>query len=105
MSSATAADIRQSVWSKLTQNLGNSTLCLLTEATVGAVRADPALSKLLGRMGEEARAIMRAHGIPTGGAVARPGGCQSWGLIGHKPSTLQDDERRRPLRIPAPPMA
>src|SRR5712664_41066 len=33
MSSPPAADIRQSVWSKLTQNLGNSTLCLLTEAT------------------------------------------------------------------------
>ena len=69
MSSPPAADIRQSVWTKLTQNLGNSTLCLLTEATVGAVRADPALSKLLGRMGDEARAIMRAHGIPAEGTV------------------------------------
>src|SRR3989454_10213552 len=32
MSSPPAADIRQSVWSKLTQNLGNSTLFPLTEA-------------------------------------------------------------------------
>ncbi len=101
MSSPPAADIRQSVWSKLTQNLGNSTLCLLTEATVGAVRAAPALSKLLGRMGEEARVIMRAHGIPTEGAVERPGGGQSSGLIGHKPSMLQDYERGRPMEIEA----
>jgi len=97
MSSPPAADIRQSVWSKLTQNLGNSTLCLLTEATVGAVRADPALSKLLGRMGDEAQVIMRAHGIPTEGAVERPGGGQSPGLIGHKPSMPQDYERGRPM--------
>ncbi len=105
MSSPPAADIRQSVWSKLTQNLGNSTLCLLTEATVGAVRADPALSKLLGRMGEEARVIMQAHGIPTEGAVERPGGGQSSGLIGHKPSMLQDYERGRPMEIEAQLMA
>jgi len=105
MSSPAAADIRQSVWSKLTQNLGNSTLCLLTEATVGAVRADPALSKLLGRMGDEARVIMRAHGIPTEGAVERPGGGQSPGLIGHKPSMLQDYERGRPMEIEAQLMA
>jgi 2-dehydropantoate 2-reductase len=105
MSSPPAADIRQSVWSKLTQNLGNSTLCLLTEATVGAVRADPALSKLLGRMGEEARVIMQAHGIPTEGAVERPGGGQSSGLIGHKPSMLQDYERDRPMEIEAQLMA
>ena len=105
MSSPPAADIRQSVWSKLTQNLGNSTLCLLTEATVGAVRADPALSKLLGRMGDEARVIMRAHGIPTEGAVERPGGGQSPGLIGHKPSMLQDYERGRPMEIEAQLMA
>src|SRR3989475_1633267 len=105
MSSPPAADIRQSVWSKLTQNLGNSTLCLVTGATVGAVRADPALSRLLGRMGDEARAIMRAHGIPTEGAVERPGGGQSPGLIGHKPSMLQDYERGRPMEIEAQLMA
>jgi 2-dehydropantoate 2-reductase len=105
ISSPPAPDIRQSVWSKLTQNLGNSTLCLLTEATVGAVRGDPALSQLLGRMGEEARAIMRAHGIPVEGAVERPGGGQSSGLIGHKPSMLQDYERGRPMEIEAQLMA
>src|SRR6195256_577555 len=101
MSSPPAADIRQSVWSKLTQNLGNSALCLLTEATVGAVRADPALSKLLGRMGEEAGAIMRAHGIPTEGAVERPGGGQPSGLIRHKPSMLQAYDRGRTEEIEA----
>ena len=44
---------------------------------------------------------MRAHGIPAEGAVERPGGGQSSGLIGHKPSMLQDYERGRPMEIEA----
>jgi 2-dehydropantoate 2-reductase len=105
ISSPPSPDIRQSVWTKLTQNLGNSTLCVLTEATVGAVRGDQALSKLLERMVEEARAIMQAHGIPAEGAVERPGGGQSSGMIAHKPSMLQDYEKGRPMEIEAQLMA
>src|ERR1700694_53955 len=105
ISSPPAPDIRQSVWSKLTQNLGNSTLCLLSESNVGTVRSDPALSSLLARMREEARSIMQAHGVPAEGAVERPGGGQSPGRDAHKPSMLQDYEKGRPMEIEAQLMA
>jgi len=105
MSSPPAADIRPVGWRQAHAELGNSTLCLLTEATVGRCAPTRRCRSCSGRIGEEARAIMRAHGIPTEGAVERPGGGQSSGLIGHKPSMLQDYERGRPMEIEAQLMA
>jgi 2-dehydropantoate 2-reductase len=99
MSSPEARDIRQAIWAKLVQNLGTSTLCVVTGSNIGAVRADPLLVELQQRIGREGRAIAQAHGITVEGAPARPGGGQSSGLIGHKPSMLQDFERSRPMEI------
>ena len=101
MSSPEARDIRQSVWGKLVQNLGTSTVCTVTGATVGGVRSDKRLAEILARIGAEGRAIAKGHGIEVEGAPSRPSGGQSSGLNSHKPSMLQDFERGRPMEIEA----
>ena len=105
MSSPPAEDIRQSVWAKLVQNVGNSSLCLLTEASVSDVVADPELSELGRKMKVEATAIAAAHGVDVARAPRRPSGGHVSGAVGHKPSMLQDYERGRPMEIEAQIMA
>jgi 2-dehydropantoate 2-reductase len=94
-------DIRTSVWAKIVQALGTGALCTLTGAAIASVRGNPALSKLAARLGDEVRAIARAHGVEPERAPNRPSGGQSSGLIAHKPSMLQDYERGRPMEIEA----
>jgi 2-dehydropantoate 2-reductase len=99
MSSPRPEDIRQAVWAKLVQNLGNSSLCLLTEGSTSAVAGDPELKKLSDRMKVEATAIAAAHGIDIARAPLRPSGGHASGAVGHKPSMLQDYERGRPMEV------
>jgi 2-dehydropantoate 2-reductase len=99
MSSPRPEDIRHAVWAKLVQNLGNSSLCLLTESSTSAVAGDASLKKLSERMKDEATAIALAHGIDIKRAPHRPSGGHSSGAVGHKPSMLQDYERGRPMEI------
>ena len=91
-------DIRQSIWSKLVLNIGSSTLCVLTGLSVGELMSDPVLGRIRTRISAEGFAIAAAHGIAIEGAPKRPGG-QSAGVIGHKPSMLQDYEFGRPMEI------
>ena len=86
---------------KIVQALGTGALCTLTEAAIAAVRGNPGLSKLAARLGDEGRAIARAHGVDPDAAPKRPSGGQSSGLIAHKPSMLQDYERGRPMEVEA----
>jgi 2-dehydropantoate 2-reductase len=99
MSSPPARDIRASIWSKLLQNLANSTLSTLTGATVAELRGDAETAKLAARIAAEGRAVAEAHGIDLGLAPQRPGGGHSAGTPQHKPSMLQDYERGRPMEI------
>jgi 2-dehydropantoate 2-reductase len=101
ISSPATEDIRIAVWAKLVQNLGNSTLCLLTGASVSDVLADPRLKELKDRIGQEARAVAAACGIDIAKAPTRPSGGHASGAVGHKPSMLQDYERGRPMEIEA----
>ena len=101
LSSPGTSDIRTSVWAKIVQALGTGALCTLTGAAIASVRGTPALSKLAARLGDEVRAIARAHGVEPDRAPNRPSGGQSSGLIAHKPSMLQDYERGRPMEIEA----
>jgi 2-dehydropantoate 2-reductase len=101
MSSPQPGDIRQAVWAKLVQNLGNSSLGLLAEASTSAVTDDPALRELSGKMKREAMAIAAALGIDIARAPQRPGGGHSSGAVGHRPSMLQDYERGRPMEVEA----
>jgi 2-dehydropantoate 2-reductase len=105
MSSPRPEDIRHSVWAKLVQNLGNSSLCLLTEAAISDVVADPLLRELSQKMKSEATAIAAAHGIDIARAPQRPSGGHVSGAIGHKPSMLQDYQRDRPMEIESQLMA
>ena len=105
MSSPALADIRQSVWQKAAQMLGNSTLCVLTELPVGTVRGDPEMKKIVEKAGEEGRAIAKALGVDVNAAPQRPSGGHASGAANHKPSILQDYERGRPMEIEAQLMA
>jgi 2-dehydropantoate 2-reductase len=105
LSSPPTDDIRCSVWAKLVQNLANSSLCLLTGASVSDVVADPALQQMKKKVSAEARAVAAALGVDIGKAPTRPGGGHASGAVGHKPSMLQDFERGRPMEVEAQLMA
>ena len=104
LASPALADIRQSIWSKLAQNLWTSTLCTLTHLTVRDVQERAELKTLAARATEEGRAIARALGVAVDQAPHRPkggpGGNSSSGAA-HKPSMLQDYERSRPMEVEA----
>jgi 2-dehydropantoate 2-reductase len=99
MSSPAPADIRQSIWQKAAQMLGNSTLCTLTGLPVGALREDRALKDLAEKAGAEGRAIAKALGVDVDAAPQRPSGGHASGAQSHKPSILQDYERGRPMEV------
>jgi 2-dehydropantoate 2-reductase len=101
MASPPVADIRQSIWAKLSQNLGTSTVATLTGGTIGEIRGNEALSKVVLACGAEARAIAAGVGVRIDDAPARPSGAQGSGMHGHKTSMLQDYERGRPMEIDA----
>lgn len=100
MSSPPLADIRQSIWSKLAQNLWTSTLCTLTGMTVREVQEEQALAAVAQQARQEAAAIARALGVAIERAPKRPSGNSSSGAA-HKPSMLQDYERGRPMEVAA----
>jgi len=100
LSSPPLGDIRQSIWSKLAQNLWTSTLCTLTGMSVREVQAHAALAPVAQQAREEAAAIARALGVAIEQAPKRPSGKSSSGAA-HKPSMLQDYERGRPMEIEA----
>jgi 2-dehydropantoate 2-reductase len=100
MSSPALADIRQSIWSKLAQNLWTSTLCALTGLTVREIQEHAELKPVAARAAEEAGAIARALGVAIERAPKRPSGKSSSGAA-HKPSMLQDYERGRPMEVEA----
>jgi 2-dehydropantoate 2-reductase len=99
ISSPPLADIRQSIWQKAAQMLGNSTLCTLTELPVGAVRNDPALKSIVDKASAEGLAIAKALGVDVDAAPQRPSGGHASGAQSHKPSILQDYERGRPMEV------
>lgn len=98
MHSPENADIRQSLWSKLTLNIGSSTLCVLTGIPVGEIANDPVLAKIRARITAEGVAIAKAHGVAVEGAPKRPGQ-PTPSIVGHKPSMLQDYEQGRPMEV------
>jgi len=105
LSSPGVADIRQSIWQKAAQMLGNSTLCTLTELPVGAVRNDPVLKEIAAKAGREGQAIAQALGVDVDAAPQRPSGGHASGAQSHKPSILQDYERGRAMEVEAQLMA
>jgi 2-dehydropantoate 2-reductase len=83
------------VWSKLVVNLSSSVLAAAAGAPISELRPDAAFEAIFQRLHGEASAIAQAH-------------CAEFQLVqpmrprsGHKPSILQDYERRRPMEIDA----
>jgi 2-dehydropantoate 2-reductase len=105
LSSPPLADIRQSIWQKAAQMLGNSSLCTLTELPVGAVRNDPVLKEIVAKASNEGLAIAQALGVDVAAAPQRPSGGHASGAQAHKPSILQDYERGRAMEVEAQLMA
>ena len=93
--SPATADIRQTIWSKLVQNLAYSTLGLLLGAGINVIEEDPALREIVDRLTGEGTAVAAAHGI-TVEQRPRPRSRNQ-----HKPSILQDYERGRKLELDA----
>jgi len=98
LASPALADIRQSIWSKLAQNLWTSTLCTLTGTTVREVQSDAALKPIAAAANAEALAIARGLGVAVDQAPKRPSGQAASGAA-HKPSMLQDFERGRAMEV------
>ena len=99
MSSPPPEDIRTAMWNKAVRIIGNSSVCLLADAALDAVRADAALKGLLARALSEGRAIASAYGFDSERAPQRPSGGHASGSISHKPSLVHDYDTGRPMEI------
>jgi 2-dehydropantoate 2-reductase len=93
IASAPAAQIRETIWSKLLTNMSMSVLCLLTGQTARGVRDEPALQHVIPRLLDEANAVAQSC-IPDVKRVTRSGPAPE-----HKPSILQDYELGRAMEI------
>lgn len=92
-------DIRQAMWRKLVDNVGNSPLAVLTGASIGAISAEPAAQELVLALRRETIAVAAAQGFADIGIdLTRQ---RASVRTTHKPSILQDLERGRPMEIDA----
>jgi 2-dehydropantoate 2-reductase len=90
-------DIRAAVWMKLIANMSGSTIACVMRSTSAACRSDAGLRDLFRRLVGDGLAVAAAHGFPLQ-AKLDPEMMLSR-LLCHKPSLLQDYERRRPMEI------
>jgi len=92
--------IRENLWVKLWGNLSFNMICALTRAPLDVVIANPETRKLARTMMLEAQGIAEKLGVKLPLDVdARIAGAAEVGS--HKPSTLVDLERGRPMEIDA----
>src|SRR5262249_35489106 len=90
--------IRDNLWVKLWGNLSFNMICSLTTADLSAVIADPGTRTVSRTMMLEAQAVAEKLSVTFPLDVdARIKGAQDVGV--HKPSTLVDLERGRPMEI------
>ena len=92
--------IRDNLWVKLWGNLSFNMICSLTMASLDVVTGDPGTRSLARTMMLEAQAVAERLGVKFPLDVdARIAGAAEVGV--HKPSTLVDLERGRPMEIDA----
>jgi 2-dehydropantoate 2-reductase len=89
-------NIRKQIWLKLIQNLAVSTLALLLEQPESRLR-EPPMPEIYVRLWREARSVAEA----TCGPLDIPMDPPPPPTMSHKPSILQDYERRRPMEVDA----
>lgn len=93
-------DIRATLWRRLLVNIAGSVVCSIIEQPIGAHQADPAMRALFQRLSAEGAAIAAAHGVDVAQGTVPPGPPHVFPPH-HKPSFLQDYERRRPMEVEA----
>jgi 2-dehydropantoate 2-reductase len=92
--------IRENLWVKLWGNLSFNMICALTRSPLDAVIANPETKALARKMMVEGQAVAEKLGVKLPLDVdARIAGAAEVGS--HKPSTLVDLERGRPMEIEA----
>jgi 2-dehydropantoate 2-reductase len=92
--------IRENLWVKLWGNLSFNMICALTRSPLDAVIANPETKALARKMMVEAQAVAEKLGVRLPLDVdARIAGAAEVGS--HKPSTLVDLERGRPMEVEA----
>ncbi len=92
--------IRENLWVKLWGNLSFNMICSLTRSDLSAVIANPETKALARRMMVEGQAVAEKLGVELPLDVdARIAGAAEVGV--HKPSTLVDLEKGRPMEIDA----
>jgi 2-dehydropantoate 2-reductase len=100
IASPEAHDIRATLWRRLLINIAGSVVCSIIEQPIGAHQADPAMGALFQRLTAEGTAVAAAHGVNIADGTVPPGAPHQFPPH-HKPSILQDYERRRPMEIEA----
>lgn len=93
-------DIRATLWRRLLVNIAGSVVCSIIEQPIGPAQADPAIGVLYARLTAEGTAVAAAHGVNVAEGTVPPGAPHKFPPQ-HKPSILQDYERRRPMEIEA----
>ena len=91
-------NLRDEIWIKLWGNCSFNPLSAITGASLDIIGNDPSSRVLIKQMMEECQKVGEAVGVHFGVSIdKRIDGASS--IIGHKPSTRQDIEMKRPLEI------
>ncbi len=93
-------DIRREVWNKLLGNITYNPLSVISGATIGAFENDPALSRVVRLVMDEAAAVAYALGIAPPFDLDKRQAVAP-GMRTFKTSMLQDYEAGRPLELGA----
>ena len=91
-------NLRDEIWIKLWGNCSFNPLSAITGASLDIIGNNPSSRVLIRQMMEECQKVGEAVGVNFGVSIEkRINGASS--IIGHKPSTRQDIEMKRPLEI------
>jgi 2-dehydropantoate 2-reductase len=91
-------DIRRSMWAKLARNVSSAPLCVLTHAMSSELAEDAGTRALVRVLLQEVLAVAAGQGFTDLG-VDIDAATSRGNRPEHKPSILQDLERRRPMEI------
>jgi 2-dehydropantoate 2-reductase len=101
MEAPASAKLRDDVWFKLLGNVSFSMICVITGANMATLIGDAGSMRLARAMMVEAHRVAEAVGVSIDRAAVDARLTESQRMSSHKPSTLQDLERGRPMEIDA----
>jgi 2-dehydropantoate 2-reductase len=91
--------IRDTVWTKLVNNLASGPMSILSQSAVTELHGRPACADAIRRCRAEAAAIAKALGCDVAAQAEAQG--SGFGAVKHKSSIVQDLERGRAMEIDA----